>query len=151
MVKRSEGAKIQAERRTSRHPTPLPAFDMEQFARESEQGLRIADEAPTRRRFDHSAMLEVAPTVEVDEALSDDEEQLVFWARIGDDTQVLVLARSLDALLTEPRVAGDALVLSAIDGHSTVRAVVDACGLPALSALQAICDLLDRGAVTFAR
>jgi hypothetical protein len=158
MAKRSErlsSQSPQSEMRMSRHPTPLPSFDMEQYARESEEDLRIAEEAPTRPRGgEHSALIETAPVVQIEDSLSDDEAQQVFWARIGDDAQVLVLVRPLEELLAEPRAAGDAHVLSAIDGHAptaTVRSIVDGCGLPALAALQALCDLLESGAITFVR
>ncbi len=155
MAKRGESVSSrapQSEARVSRRPTPLPSFDMEQYARESEQDLRIAEEAPTRPRgSETSLVIETAPTVEIADSLSDDEAQLVFWARIGDDAQVPVLVRPLGDLLAEPRAAGDALVLSAIDGHSSVRSIVDGCGLPALAALQALCDLLESRAITFVR
>src|SRR5579862_1389860 len=129
MAKRSERVSSRAphsERRLSRHPTPLPSFDMERYARESDDDLRIAEEAPTRPRgSERSVLIETAPTVEVDDSLSDDEAELVFWARIGDDAQVPVLLRPIKDLLAEPRAAGDALVLAAIDGHSSVRSIVE--------------------------
>jgi hypothetical protein len=132
-------------------PTPLPAFDMEQYARESDQTLRIADETPTcRPRAGHSGVVDVAPpSIEVDESLSDDDAELVYWARIGDDSRVPYLARSLEALLGEMRASSDGPVLWAIDGASNVREVVAASGLPRLVALQTLCDLLDRGIVAF--
>ena len=155
MAKRSENVSShvpQSEMRVSRHPTLLPSFDMERYARESEEDLRIAEEAPTRPRgSERSLLIETAPTVEVEDSLSDDEAELVLWARIGDDAQVPVLLRPIEDLLAEPRAAGEALVLSAIDGHSTVRSIVDGCGLPALAAVQTICDLLESHVLTFAR
>jgi hypothetical protein len=121
---------------------------MEQYARESDQGLRIAEEAPTRPRGgEHSALIETAPIVEVEDSLSEEESEEVFWARIGDDAQVPVLIRPLKQLLAEPRAAGEARVLSAIDGVSSVRSVVQGCGLPTLAALQAVCDLLESGVI----
>ena len=155
MAKRSERVSShapQSEMRLSRHPTPLPSFDMEQYARESEEDLRIAEEAPTRPRgSERSLTVETAPTVEVEDALSDEEAQLVLWARIGDDAQVPVLARSIGDVLAEPRGPGDALVLWAIDGHATVRSIVDSCGLPVLAALQTICDLLESRVIAFTK
>jgi hypothetical protein len=125
---------------------------MERYARESEEDLRIAEEAPTRPRgSERSLLIETAPTVEVEDALSDEEAQQVLWARIGDDTQVPVLARSIGDVLAEPRGAGDAAVLWAIDGHANVRSIVDSCGLPALAALQAICDLLESRVIAFTK
>jgi hypothetical protein len=153
MAKRSERVSSkgpQSEMRMSRHPTPLPEFDMEQYARDSEEDMRIAEEAPTRPRGgEHSALIETAPVVQIEESLSEDEAEQVFWARLGDDAQVPVLVRPLEELLAEPRAAGDALVLSAIDGHANVRSIVDGCGLPVLSALQALCDLLESGVIAF--
>jgi hypothetical protein len=138
--------------RMSRHPTPLPSFDMERYARESDDDLRIAEEAPTRPRgSERSLLIEAAPTVEVDDSLSDAEAEIVFWARIGDDAQVPVLLRPIEAILAEPRAAGDALVLSAIDGRSSVRSIVGSWGLPPLAALQAICELLESRVITFAK
>ncbi len=154
MAIRRERAVVQTETNEARtsHPTPLPAFNMEEYARESDQGLRIAEERPTRPRgFEHSALIELGPAVEIDESLSDDEMEQICWARLEDGARVPVLARPIEVLLSEPRAAGDALVLSAIDGESDARTVVDACGLPTLVALQALCDLLDSGAVRFAR
>jgi hypothetical protein len=155
MAKRSESVNSrapQSEMRMSRHPTPLPSFDMERYARESDDDMRIAEEAPTRPRgSERSLLIETAPTVEVEDSLSDEEAELVFWARIGDDTQVPVLLRPIKDLLAQPRAVGDALVLSAIDGHSTVRSIIGSCGLPALAALQALCDLLESGVMAFAK
>jgi hypothetical protein len=155
MAKRSESVSSrapQSEMRLSRHPTPLPSFDMEKYARESDKDMRIAEEAPTRPRgSERSLLIETAPTVEVEDSLSDDEAQLVFWARIGDDAQVPVLTRPIEDLLAEARAAGEALVLSAIDGQSSVRSIVDRCGLPTLPALQAICDLLESRVITLTK
>jgi hypothetical protein len=122
---------------------------MEEYARESDQGLRIADEEPTRPRgMEHSAVHDVAPPLlEVTELLSDEEAANVYWARIGDGAQVPGLARPIEELLSEPRAAGDALVLSAVDGWSSVADIVDTCGLPPLVALQVVCDLLERGLI----
>jgi hypothetical protein len=154
MAKRSERASSQtpqSEMRLSRHPTPFPSFDMEQYARDSEQTLRIGDEAPTKPRGEHSTLIETAPVVQVEESMSDDEAQQVFWARIGDERQVPVLVRPLEEILWEPRAAGDALVLTAIDGQTTVRSILDGCGLPVVVALQALCDLLESGAIALGR
>jgi hypothetical protein len=125
---------------------------MEKYARDSEQDMRIAEEAPTRPRGgEHSVLIETAPVVQVEESLSEDEEEQVFWARIGDDAQVPVLVRPLQELLAEPHSAGDAVVLSSIDGETDVRSIVHYCGLPALQALQALCDMLDSGVIAFSR
>jgi hypothetical protein len=138
--------------RMSRHPTPLPSFDMERYARESEEDLRIAEEAPTRPRgSERSLLIEAAPTVEVEDSLSDEEAELVLWARIGDDAQVPVLLRPLEDVLWDPRSAAEVQVLQAIDGHSTVRSIVESCGLPALAAVQTICDLLESHVIAFAK
>jgi hypothetical protein len=150
---KSEAAKPQAPEgkgRRSTMPTPLPTFDMEQYARESDQGLRIAEEAPTRPRGGEiSCVVDAAPAVEVEESMSDDDAELVYWARIGDDARVPVLARSLESLLGDSHSPVDHAILWAIDGGSSVREVVAASGLPTLTALQALCDLLDRGIIAF--
>jgi hypothetical protein len=155
MAKRGEAATPQAHEtkaRRSTMPTPLPTFDMEQYARESDQGLRIAEEAPTRPRGGEiSCVVDAAPAVEIEESVSDDDAELVYWARIGEGGRVPVLARSLESLLGASHAPVDHAVLWAIDGTSTVREVVAASGLPAVIVLQALCDLLDRGIIAFQR
>jgi hypothetical protein len=59
------------------------------------------------------------------------------------------LTRSLEELLAEPRGAGEGFVLSAIDGTSTVRTLVESCALPRLAVLGALCELIERGVVRF--
>jgi hypothetical protein len=130
--------------------TLLPSFDMQQYARESDESIRTEDEAPTRPRGAlHSAVYDVSPSVEVSEAVTDAEAQEIYWARIGDGAQVPVLARPIEDLLREPRDAGEGFVLSAIDGKSTVHSLVASCALPAVAVLRALCELVDRGAVGF--
>jgi hypothetical protein len=124
---------------------------MEQYARESDEGMRIAEEEPTRPRGMDSDVHDVAaPALEIDESVSDQEAAEVYWARIGDGSQVPVLARPIDELLWDERAPGEPTVLSAVDGVSSARTVVDTCGLPPLMALQVLCDLLDSGVVRLA-
>jgi hypothetical protein len=122
---------------------------MEAYARESDESLRIADEEPTRPRgMPHSDVHDVAsPSLEIGELVSDDDAEDVYWARIGDGEQVPVLTNPIEELLWDPRAPGDALVLTAIDGKSSVAKVIARCGLPTLAALQVLCDLLDQGVV----
>jgi hypothetical protein len=121
------------------------------YARESDKGLRIDDEEPTRPRGMESGVLDVAPAVEVDESVSDDDAEQVCWARIGDERQVPALTQPLEELLWEVSAPGDALVLSTIDGARSVRAIVDECGLVRHEALQVLCDLVDQGIVRLGR
>ena len=135
---------------TDDRATLLPSFDMQQYARESDESIRIEDEAPTRPRGAlDSAVYDVSPSLEVSEAVTDAEAEEIYWARIGDSAQVPVLARPIEDLLREPRGAGEGFVLSAIDGTSTVHSLVASCALPAVAVLRALCELADRGAVGF--
>src|SRR5579864_821922 len=128
MAKRGEAAKPKARElppRRSILPTPLPTFDMEQYARESDKGLLIAEEAPTRPRGGQiSCVVDAAPAVEVDESLSDEDAEVVCWAQLGDESRVPVLAKSLEALLGESPASGDFAIFWAIDGTSGVAEVV---------------------------
>jgi hypothetical protein len=155
MANRNERARPQAkepEQRVS-HPTPIPSFNMEQFARQSDKDMRIAEEEPTRPRGMESDVHDVAlaaPALEIDEAVTDEETEEVCWARIGEKTQVPVLSRPIDELLWEERAPGEAMVLSSVDGRSNVRTIVETCGLPPLVALQLLCELLDSGVLRLA-
>jgi hypothetical protein len=128
--------------------TLLPSFDMREYARESDENIRIEEEAPTRPRASlDSAVYDVSPSVEATEAVTDAEAREIFWARLGDGGQVPVLARPIEELLYEPRGAGEGFVLSAIDGNGTIQSLVATCGAPTVTILRALCELVDRGAV----
>jgi hypothetical protein len=130
--------------------TVLPSFDMSEYARESEASVEFDDGVPTQRPGAlESGIHDTAPSVEFSDALSDEDAEEIYWARIGDASQTPVLTRSLEELLDEPRGAGEGFVLSAIDGTSTIRTLVESCALPRLAVLSALCELIERGAVGF--
>jgi hypothetical protein len=129
--------------------TLLPAFDMTEYARESEASIEPQG-VPTRRpAAPESGIHDAAPAVEFSDSLSDADVEEIYWARIGDASQRLFLTRPLEELLDEPRGAGEGFVLSAIDGTSTVGTLVESCALPRLAVLAALCELIERGAVEF--
>ncbi len=125
---------------------------MERYARESDANIRVEDEPPTTRRAAlESAVWSVPPSLEINESPNSQEAQEIYWARIGDSHQIPVLVRPIEELLREPREAAAGFVLSAIDGKSTVQALMKSCGLPPLAVLCILCELMDRGAIAFER
>lgn len=118
--------------------TVPPKFDMEQFARESDARIRSATET------DPPPSSEAAPVVDV-EPVTDGDAASVYWARIGDADQVVVCLLSSEDVLRVSRAAGEGFILSLVDGERSVRAILRACALPPLSALSALCGLLEAG------
>ncbi len=121
--------------------TVPPKFDMEQYARESDERIRSAD-APA-----DSPTSEGSPSIVAREELSDADAESVYGARIGDPGQVVVCTRSAEELLRMARNAGEGFVLALVDGKRTVGEILRACELPRLAALAALCDLLESGIV----
>jgi hypothetical protein len=124
---------------TADRPTLAPGFDMEAYARESDERIRSADAA--------SGIVEAATEalVQVNELVDDADAEEIYWAFLGGPDRVPLLAQPLDELLALPRRGADGFVVSYVDGRRTVRAVVEASGLPKLVALVALCELLERG------
>jgi len=124
---------------TPDRPTLSPSFDMEAYARESDERIRSAGAA--------SGVVEAATDglVEVSEHVDDAEAEEVYWACLGSPDRVPVLATPLDELLALPRRGVEGLVVSYVDGKRTMREVIDACGLPHLVALVGLCELLETG------
>jgi hypothetical protein len=124
---------------------------MQKFARDSEDGVRMEEEPPTQPRWIvESAVFDASPSIEIDESVDDGEAEAIYWARIGDGAQVPVLTRRIEEVLREPRDAGEGFVLAAIDGKSTVQELVRGCELPVLAVLHGLCELVERGVVSFA-
>jgi hypothetical protein len=121
-------------------PTVHPPFDVEKYAKESENKLRNA-EAAARARDD-------APVVDAIEEMSDADAEEIYRARLGGEDQVLLLARTSQELLRIPRRPDEGFVIALVDGERTVADVVRACELPRVATLLAICDLLDAGIVS---
>jgi hypothetical protein len=120
---------------TDTRPTVHPPFDPAQYARESEQKMRIADEIA---RDD-------APVLDAVEEMSDEDAEEVYRARLGGDEQVVTLTRGARELLRTPRRTDEGFVLALVDGQRNVGDVIRLCELPRVSAMVALCDLLDAG------
>jgi len=119
-------------------PTLSPGFDVEQFARESDEKIRRANAVAAPAE---------APRVESDDRLSDEDLEEVYRARIGDEGQRVVCVRTPEELLHVARGSVEGFVLSRVDGRRSVGALLGACELPRLDALSALCELLDAGIV----
>jgi hypothetical protein len=122
-------------------PTLAPTFDMEAYARESDERIRSAGA--------QSGIVPAAADafVEASELVDDAEAAEVYWACLGGGDRVLVLAQPLNELLALPRRGIDGFVVSYVDGQRTARELVEASGLPTLVALVGLCELLERGVV----
>ena len=124
--------------------TLYPTFDMEQYARDSDESIRNADAAPLSAM---TAEPHGGPSLEVNEEVSDQEAAQVYWARLGASDQVVVLTQPLEELMQAPRAPMDGFILWRVDGRRTVGAVVELSELPVVEALLALCDLLERGVI----
>ncbi len=124
--------------RRSDRTTLAPGFDMEQYARESDERLRA------------SSLIDPAPDLHADEVSDADAEQ-VYRARIGDGRQVVTLARSPEEILHLRHGVADGFVLSLVDGRRTVDDLLRDCELPATAALATLFELIETGILTLRR
>lgn len=127
-------------------PTVFPAFDMEEYARESDQRIRAArpvqDSSGSVSRVQAREEL-----VETSTDVEDADAEQVYWACLGGPDHVPVLVRPHDEMLTVRRSGAESFVVSYVDGRRTVAAVIEASGLPVLAALDALQELLERGVI----
>lgn len=155
---------------TNERPTPVPEFDPEAFARDSEIRQRSAaaleGESPLNqarrlhRSGDHeqalfllTRVLELTPlhaeatglSLECRAAL---ERECL--AAVGSESTVLSVAITTDELKRFALDHVSGFLLSLTDGSLTVEAILDASGLPRLLALRHLRNLLDRGIVSVA-
>jgi hypothetical protein len=119
-------------------PTLHPKFDMEEYARESDQRVRSADPASGIQPAEREAV------VEASEDVDDEDAERIYWACLGDAARVPVLVQRHDELVTHPRTALESFVISYVDGQRTIAEVIEASGLPSLAGLTALYDLLGR-------
>lgn len=109
-----------------------------------------------------------APTIPPPRAVERDRtealapiHELLYRFDVGDHRGALAAAESLldrsliPAIVVAPELlsrmgldTAPSLLLSCIDGHTSLEAVLDHTGLPMLDALRALCDLLDAKVVT---
>ncbi len=151
----------------SDRPTVPPSFDLDEFARDSEVRLRsvqpatgetTTDEArrlleqgePEMALFLLARLLQLAPMNADASALSQKcsvalEQQC--WSVIGPHSTILVVAVSPGELkgFALDNVSG--FLLALIDGRTNVETLLDLCGLPRLTALRHLRDLVTRGIV----
>jgi hypothetical protein len=126
---------------TGERPTLHPAFDMEEYARESDERIRSA--GPSSGAVSTAEVL-----VEASDEIGDEEQEQVYWACVGGGDRVPLLVQPLDQLLVVPRSPVESFVLSYLDGRRSVADVIEASGLPTLVGLIAVHDLLERGLIT---
>jgi hypothetical protein len=113
--------------------TLTPGFDMEQYARESDERLRSA------------AAAEGGPELQAAEEPSDRDAEQIYRARIGDGRQMVALACSPEEILRLRRGVVDGFVLSLVDGRRSVDELLDECELPPLTALSTLFELIETG------
>jgi hypothetical protein len=155
---------------SSEHPTLIPAFDPEAFARDSEIKQRAAltvGGEPTiararqlhaegeheRALFLLAGLLDLAPlhpeatklSSECGEAL---ERECL--SCVGSDSAVLVAALSPDELKRFGLDKASSLLVSLVNGTSSVKSILDVSGLPRLLALRHLRKLIERGLVVVA-
>src|SRR5260221_7676125 len=95
-------------------PTVAPPFDPTEYARESEAKLKVAK--PARRQS-----VQPAPTSAV--VACSPSRSLAL-------TDVPIVTLTFQELVTMQLDHRAGFLLSLIDGHSTVEAVLDMCGMP---------------------
>jgi hypothetical protein len=152
------------------HPTVVPAFDPEAFARDSETRQRAAsavDGEPTidEARRHHAAgkheealflltrLLDLAPLHPEGSRLASECRQALerdCLSAIGSESAILATAVSTEELkgFALDNVSG--FLLSVMDGATDVETILDISGLPRLLALRHLRSLLDRGIVVVA-
>lgn len=116
--------------------TLAPGFDMEQYARESDERLRASSAA------------DPAPDLQTVDELSEEDSEQIYRARIGDGGQVVLLARPPEEILHLRRGVADGFVLSLVDGRRTVDDLLRDCDLPARVALATLFELIETGVLT---
>ena len=120
-------------------PTPAAAFDMEQYARESDARMRAATAD------------DGGPELQTAEDPSDRDSEQIYRARIGDGGQVVVLACSPEQVLHLHHGVVDGFVLSLVDGRRSVDDLLRACELPPLTALSTLFELIETGVLKLRR
>jgi hypothetical protein len=150
--------------------TPVPDFDPEAFARDSEMRQRVAPVAGAEATIDQARrlhldgeheqalfllahLLELAPLHPDAGRLAADcraalEQQCL--AAIGSESAILVVAVTPEELKTFSLDHVSGFVLSLTDGATDVGTVLDISGLPRLLALRHLRSLLERGLLAIA-
>ena len=118
--------------------TLVPGFDVEQLARDS-QSFRPPMESGARVR--------VAPGGDASVNVRAGE---IYWGRIAGAHRVPRLCVPARAVPDEWRGRCAGFILCRVDGRASVGEILAACGLPELTALCLICELLDMGILTLA-
>jgi hypothetical protein len=130
----------------SERPTTPPAFDVAQYAKESEARIRTAQ--PTTR--DESSAAAELPQSETRlatrpsmDATSTDES----WARSMVGSPIVVMAG--DQLRRLPLDHRAGFLLSLMDGTIDLDTVIEVSAMPKTDALRVVRDLYDAGVITF--
>jgi hypothetical protein len=115
--------------------TLVPGFDVAQFARDSQQAPRAPAQSGTRLRaviVEHSTEARVAD---------------IYWARIGAPSRVPRRTEPDSLLSPACREHCAGFILCRVDGATTLDEILSTCGLPEITALCVICELLDAGLI----
>ena len=158
-----------AEEALESRPTVVPPYDVEQFAHDSESGLRTV--SPAGR--EGSVVDDVRGLVaagEIEEALAcantalamapmhaelrqlalecTDNLERDYLGRLGGPTAVLVMTLPPSELKAHSFDTVTGFLLAQLDGVITVEDLIDVCGLPPLTVLRALCTLVEQAIVT---
>jgi hypothetical protein len=137
----------EASRETFRPRALTPSIDLSEYARDAEQAISAASPISNVR----IALAEPAlPDVDVEsEAYFEAEDEELYWTIIGTSGAVPRLGISLSELRGQTLDCASGFVVAQIDGVSTVRDLIDVCGMPRLDVLRILCELAQAGVVTF--
>ena len=149
--------------RSSTQQTIPPPFDPEAFAQDSEVRLRAAAPATEETTTDEArrlledgepeqALFLLGQTLRDAEASEPSKEcaaavEQECLSMIGPLATILVVAVSADELRRSQLDHVGGFLLSLMDGHTNVETLLDLCGLPRLTALRHLRDLVARGIV----
>jgi hypothetical protein len=117
---------------------------MQQYARESDELIAAA---PVTTKPPPGPSSDAAPIIELGDPVTEDEAEVIYWARLGSASRVPFLARPIEELVREERSAAEGFVLNAVDGKASIEHVLRACGLSRPAALCILCELVERGLI----
>src|SRR5579859_7035345 len=119
--------------------TLVPAFDVQQLARDSDRW------EPVREAFDSQTRISPPPVA------NDSSVHLraadIYWARIGRADLVPRLTVPAEAINPDERAECAGFILFRVDGVRTVREIIEDSTLPELTALALLCSLADAGLI----
>jgi hypothetical protein len=131
--------------RKSDWPTLPPAFDVAQFAKDSDQRIGVAKEVPPDPEpvaaLDESG-IRLVTRPEMRAALTDDD-----WARAMTGMPVVVMP--LERLKRLPLDHRAGFLLSLMDGAMDLDTMVEIAGIPRGEVLRLVRDLFESGVVDF--